>query len=265
MTREAPNPVLPKTTAAAPLPAKPVPSEAGAAGSWHYRSRKRSPGLYWLAILVSVGAHVVVLFGFNRKAKPVRHVVVDDAIAVKLVMPDLKDLEDPVKTTDTDEVPPDAGVPVPTLPDVPTQVDLSTAFVQQIDYNSLLPPPDLSAAKTISIPKNIGRGSRLGEGMANLFNLADLDRAPVPIVQIKPNTPPSLRRAGGSVEVRVAFIVDTQGQVLSPMAIGSTHSDAEDAAVVAISKWKFRPGMKGGRKVNVRMVQPIIFTVGDND
>lgn len=248
------------------LPHLPHRVTARPAATWQYRSKRRSLGIYWLAILVSTGVHVLVLFGFNRKPKPVHATVASEAVEVTIAMPDLKDLEEPEKVNVEDDMaPPDPGVPVPTLPDVPTQVDLSTAFVQQIDYNSLVPPPELSAAQTITIPKNISRGAKIGEGMKNLFNLAELDRAPVPVVQVKPTTPPSLRRVGGTAEVKVAFIVDTEGRVVQPTVLSSTDNDCESSALIAVSKWKFRPGMKGGRKVNTRMMQPIIFTVMEGD
>lgn len=258
MTRELPTLVLPKTGTASMLTRK--------SGDWHYSSQLRSRGLYWLAILASVGFHVVILFGFNRRPAPARHVVEDDTIAVKFIMPDMKDLEEPEKALTDDDPPPDAGLPVPTLPDVPIYVDLSSAFVQPIDYNSLQPPPDLSnAAKTITIPANISRGNRLGEGMKNLFNLADLDRAPAAVVQVKPSVPASLKRLGGEAEVRIAFIVDTEGRVINPTVISSTNSECENPAVIALAKWKFRPGMKAGRRVNTRMMQPIIFNVSSGD
>ena len=219
-----------------------------------------------LALLAAAGLHGFILFGFNRAPRVVKAAPQVEAIAVTLTMPDLKDLEEPDRPLNPDDQPPpDAGIPVPTLPDVPTQVDLSSAFVQPLDLNSLLPQPDFSAAKTISIPTNIARGGRLGEGMRDLFNLADLDRVPEAIVKVPPTVPASLRRLSTTAEVRVAFIVNTLGEVVSPVAVSSTNRDFEDVAVLAISRWKFRPGMKGGRKVNARMMQPMIFTVQEND
>jgi len=34
---------------------------------------------------------------------------------------------------------------------------------------------------------------------------------------------------------------------------------------MAIQKWKFRPGKKGGKAVNTRMSVPLIFNLKDND
>lgn len=256
MTRE-PLTLAPPETRPAPRPSPPR-------GDWKYDSPLRSRKLYAVAVFVATGLHALVLFGFNRHAQPVRHVTEDDAITVKFVMPDLKELEEPDHSADSADTP-EAGSFAPTLPDVPSYVDLPSAFVQQIDYRSLVPQPDLSNAKTITIPAVISRGGRLGEGMKNLFNLADLDRAPVPLVQVKPVMPAALKRQGGSAEVQVAFIVNTEGRVVGPVAISGTDPECENAAVMAVAKWKFRPGIKGGRRVNVRMMQPIIFTVTAED
>ena len=231
----------------------------------HYSAKRRSLLTLWVAIGVSTAFHVVVLFGFNRKAPPQKHVVVDDSIAVVFQMPDLKDLEEPDPVpTEGDEAPVEAGLSVPMLADVPTMVDLSTAFVQEIDYSSLVPQQDLAMASSLTIPTNINRGGKIGEGMGKIFDLKDLDRPPEPTVTIAPVVPVSMRDAGLRVTVAVGFIVDSQGRVVNAYIAQTTDRRLDEAALVAIGKWKFRPGTKGGRKVNVRMMQPFIVTVSDD-
>jgi len=34
--------------------------------------------------------------------------------------------------------------------------------------------------------------------------------------------------------------------------------------MAGVSRWRFRPGMRGGRRVNTRMSVPIIFRVSDD-
>jgi protein TonB len=157
------------------------------------------------------------------------------------------------------------GIAVPTLADVPTQVDLSQAFVQQIDYSTLVPQQDLKAGATITIPTNIGRGSRLGEGMGKIFDLKDLDRSPEPVVKISPTVPATLRQAGAHAEVTVLFVVDAEGKVRNAEIFRSSDRRFDDASLIAIAKWKFRPGIKNGRRVNVRMMQPFLIDVRDED
>jgi protein TonB len=37
----------------------------------------------------------------------------------------------------------------------------------------------------------------------------------------------------------------------------------ERPALEGVVRWKFRPGMKLGRKVNTRVIQPIDFSIND--
>ena len=234
-------------------------------GTWRYRARRRSRVALWGAMAFSAGLHGLLLFGFNFKSAPKRQLVYDEPVAVTLIMPELKDLEPETTPFEGDEEPVAAGVSVPMLADVPSQVDLSNAFVQQIDYSTLVPQQDLSSAKVISIPPIIHRGTKIGEGMGKIFDLKDLDRAPDPIVRIAPVMPVGMRQPGFRAEVTVGFIVDVNGAVVGAYVVRTTERRLEDPALLAISKWKFRPGIKNGRRVNVRMLQPLVFTVREDE
>lgn len=238
-------------------------STPSATGSWQTYASNDGRRLLWIGILFSVGFHVVVLYGFNRHAKVVKITAADDTPAVQLVMPDLKELDDPdpQPTDDPQEV--DAGLTVPMLADVPTQVDLSS-FVQEIDYSSLTPKQDLSAAKALTIPTHISHGGKIGGNLGKIFDLKDLDHNPEPTLQIKPVFPPTLKQAGMEALVTVGFIVTASGDVANPYIMNSTDHRFDDAALIAVSKWKFRAGMKNGRRVNVRVAQPIPFRVTDD-
>jgi RNA polymerase sigma factor (sigma-70 family) len=59
----------------------------------------------------------------------------------------------------------------------------------------------------------------------------------------------------------VDFVVDTNGDVKDARAIRSSQQEFEAAAVQAVSKWKFKPGKKGGRDVLTHMQVPIVFTL----
>jgi protein TonB len=73
-----------------------------------------------------------------------------------------------------------------------------------------------------------------------------------------------MRRAGITGEVLVEFIVDANGDVRNAYAVRSTQREFETAAVQAVSKWKFRPGKRGGKAVNTRMQQPISFSLNED-
>jgi protein TonB len=72
-----------------------------------------------------------------------------------------------------------------------------------------------------------------------------------------------MRREAESATVAVEFIVDVNGRVLDPVVSESTNSGFNDAALAGVSRWKFRAGVKAGRKVNTRMRVPIVFKILD--
>jgi len=128
-----------------------------------------------------------------------------------------------------------------------------------------------------------------------IFDISRLDRTPTPKFQARPQYPAELRTAGIGGEAVVDFVVDAEGAVRNAKAIRSRVGDArnanrsgagdfvvqgtgvpgaevagqaaagpfETAAVEAVSKWKFAPGEKGGRKVNTHLQVPIVFTIGE--
>lgn len=251
----------------APKPGRVTPVTLPASaneGSWRYGHARRSRKLVVTAAVVSISLHAALFFGVRRsKPKPVE--APKPEFTIRLApMPELKDLEElePAPTDDT-APPPDMAALVPMQADLP-QAPQPNDFVQTINLTSLLDAPDLSNLKVSVIPENYLRGGKkLSESIGKIFNLDDLDRHPEPVLQPAPNYPHPLRREGISASVMVEFIVDTEGRVLDPVAIQSTHSGFNDAAVSGVSRWKFKPGIKNGRKVNCRMRVPILFKVGD--
>jgi RNA polymerase sigma factor (sigma-70 family) len=133
-----------------------------------------------------------------------------------------------------------------------------------------------------------------------IFEPSKLDRLPRPIAQARPQYPFELRRAGIGGEAVVDFVVNERGEVVSARAIRSALGGApattdvvkldpftvagnaanaasaatglpvadmtkliEDAAVAAVSQWKFAPGQKGGRPVGTHMQVPIVFALSN--
>ena len=96
--------------------------------------------------------------------------------------------------------------------------------------------------------------------VGELLDVANLNQLPAPIVQTQPDYPYNLRRAGITGAVEVGFIVDTEGRVRDPWVMRSTNPGFERAAVHAVSTWKFQPGRRDGRPVNVRMSVTIDFS-----
>jgi protein TonB len=234
-------------------------------GSFHYNGVPPPSKFSWLAIIVSVGFHSVVLLGFNNHTQVKKVVQKEEVVEQMLMMPDLKDEEDEKpKELNDEEVMEAPSVSVPMLADIPTLVPVNSTFVQQLDLTIPL-KADPSAGKLVAIPTNIQRGRPDDSGIKNLFNISELDRAPEPIVQTNPEYPFELKREGAEARVRVGFIVDSSGKVIMPYIVSSTNRGFERAALDAVMKWKFRPGMKNGRKVNTRVEQPMDFKVTEDN
>ena len=106
------------------------------------------------------------------------------------------------------------------------------------------------------------RDPNMFRGM-KVFDISMLDQTPVPKFQARPQYPFEMRRAGIAGEVVVDFIVDTNGDVQNAYALRSSQREFEAAAVAAVSKWKFKPGRKGGRDVPTHMQVPIVFTLNE--
>lgn len=178
-------------------------------------------------------------------------VVVEEEPTIELMpMPEL-DIEEPEVIPDDQDPAEIIEFAPPTQTDVP-QIPTPDSFVQPLQP----PPPEglKPVAGVISIPQN--RVSGLGKGI-EVFDINTLDQRPVPRVQIQPQYPFEMRRAGIEGEVVVEFIVDTNGDVRNPFVVRSTQREFEAAAIQAVSKWKFRPGRRGGRDVNTSRVQQL--------
>jgi TonB family protein len=94
-----------------------------------------------------------------------------------------------------------------------------------------------------------------------VFDISKLDQTPLPRFQARPQYPFEMRRAGISGEVVVDFVVDANGEVQNAYAVRSSRKEFEAAAVQAVSKWKFKPGRKGGRDVATHLQVPIVFSL----
>lgn len=262
MTTSVPVPFTPAEPTRRGERPPPPPPRVSLAGSWRYDNRSRSRSIVILAALVSAGLHAGVLFGV-RPSKTKRVAVKEKPPMVMLLsMPKIEELEEPETVNNESQKPTDTATLVPMQADLP-QIPRPNEFVQPINFTSLMDKPDLSNLNISVIPDNYRGGRQLVENIGKIFNLSDLDRTPEPVLQGAPLYPIAMKREGASGTVKVEFIVDTDGKVLNARPVESTHQGFEDAAVAAVSKWKFRAGVKAGRKVNTRMAVPIIFTLED--
>lgn len=207
-----------------------------------------------IGIVVSLALHATFLGAFNRKPPPPPKVVQEEEAVVQFEMPPLEE-EPEEKVEDLSEEVVENIMAPPSLVDLPSVVTVDS-FTQPIQPP---PPPGFTAAKgAITIPVT-KPGANFGKGISNLFNIGDLDQQPVARVRQAPTYPYDMRRAGINGTVVVEFIINTDGDVIQTQIVRSSHREFEMPALQAVQKWKFKPGRKGGRVVNVRASQLLEF------
>jgi TonB family protein len=234
-------------------------------GSYGYDSGPSSRKFLVVGAIISATFHAVVFFGINPPKKKPAPAQPDHTITLNLEFAEIKELEEeePLPSDTPGELP-EPGELVPMQADT-LQIPQPTDFVQELDFASLIEQPQMNTSNLTAIPDHISRGGKIGEGIGKIFNLADLDRQPVPVLQPVPQVPVSLKQEGVTATVQVQFVVAADGRVLNPFVTESTDHRFDDAAVMGVSKWKFKPGIKSGRKVNTRMLVPIVFKVTGRD
>jgi TonB family protein len=118
------------------------------------------------------------------------------------------------------------------------------------------------APVVVSPPVSAGEAlppTRRAPGKLDFFELNQVDQRPTAVYQAKAVYPQALYRAGISGQVSVGFIVDPTGSVQNASVVNSTHQDFNAAALAAVDKWKFKPGMKNGQPVRTRLEVTIVF------
>jgi protein TonB len=92
----------------------------------------------------------------------------------------------------------------------------------------------------------------------------ELDKFPVPIGGIEAMIknvayPVSAKEAGIEGKVLIKTIIDEKGNVVETEILESVNADCDKAAMDAIKKTKFTPGIKDNKPVKAEVVIPIMF------
>ena len=82
---------------------------------------------------------------------------------------------------------------------------------------------------------------------------------PVAIVQALPGYPEQLAALGIEGKATVEFVVQPDGTVQMANALAQTEGQFGAAAVDCVKQWKFRPALRDGVPVGIRMSVPIVF------
>jgi len=160
-------------------------------------------------------------------------------------------------------MPPALAQPKPVLPVLPT----ITAPAPQIVADNYGDP--LSKALNSGGPGANGLGSGTGGGLGSgngngygpgsgggtgggVFRIGGDVSQPVPIYKIEPEYSEEARKAKYSGTVLLSVVIDKDGltrdiHVIRPLGLG-----LDEKAIEAVTKWRFRPAMKGGHAVAVQ-------------
>lgn len=226
--------------------------------SVHYRCPRGRK--FWLAVAAVISAGLHGLLGFGERwwggtsPVPVHTIEAVQLIEIAMPPPPEPEVEDAVETLgDASEK---AGVAPPQLADAPSAK--VSAFTQPLAPPA---PAGLAVGKGLSSIPVGSVGSGLGKGMGTIFDVKNLDQAPVLKVAVPPDFPYEMRRQAKAGMVDVEYVIDAEGVVVLVRVLGSTHEAFEQPAINAVRKWKYRPGKKGGRAVNTRVQQTIRFNL----
>ena len=96
-----------------------------------------------------------------------------------------------------------------------------------------------------------------------VLDLSELDQMPVAKLRVIPVYPGGAKAKGTQGTVVVGLVLDEHGNVGEMMIVSSTDHVFDQATIDAVRQWKFSPGLKGGKPVNVRMSVPIVFSIDE--
>ncbi len=145
--------------------------------------------------------------------------------------------------------------------------DLRLAY--GLSKEGFAPLTDEDAAATLNaLPWEEIRGASIdpGRSLADLsasIDPAAFDRAPAVTAQSAPAYPRAARKWDFQGTVNVVAEVDDAGRVTDAFVLQSNAAhELNVAALVAVMKWTFTPGMKEGRPASGGVVVPIRFDLG---
>lgn len=95
----------------------------------------------------------------------------------------------------------------------------------------------------------LGEGGGIGGGV---FRVGGGVSAPAVIFKIDPEYSEEARKAKYSGSVLLSVIVDSEGMARDIHIVKSLGMGLDQKAMEAVQKWRFKPGKKDGRPVNVR-------------
>ncbi len=101
----------------------------------------------------------------------------------------------------------------------------------------------------------------LSDHELKIYAKAEVTQPPVVVQTIAPTYPLNLLKRGPKGEATIEWVVDEKGRIQAVRIISSTKVEFGYAAAHAVSQWRFKPGLKDGQSVSVRMGMSFEFQV----
>lgn len=96
--------------------------------------------------------------------------------------------------------------------------------------------------------------------MDRVVGMNELEQKPEIISAPSPQIPARLTQLGGRVELEL--VVTREGTTREIKIVQTPNPEVAKLCIAAASEWKFRPGLIGGKPVNVRVVVPFLIGGG---
>ncbi|MFT3831148.1 MAG: TonB family protein [Opitutaceae bacterium] len=222
---------------------------------------------FFYGISVSALLHVAVFYGFPENSTPIAPSVepkTPGTVAEVLFAPeDEPELPKPEEKTDEPEKnEPESSETGETRATIGESfrefsANAITVHVDRI-APAVMPNPN---SNNWTVPRTPFSGKKAVRN--DFVPLKDLDNKPEAVNRIAPIYPPEAKRLGYSGTVLLRFIVDSRGAVSEVEVVRSDFNELNRAAVDAMVRWKFRPGMKNGRRMTTRMEMPMVFSLSN--
>jgi periplasmic protein TonB len=157
--------------------------------------------------------------------------------------------------------------PAPALPGAPfvPPVDFRRRPEIRLDF-PLSPPPSVLGILGDRQTHAGDPGIAFGGGASpadSAFSTGDVDRLPELTGEVLPRYPSSLQRSGLSGVVELEYVISAAGRVDSTTvrALISSHPEFVRSAIDALLQARFKPALRAGRPVPVRVQQKFRFVV----
>lgn len=186
------------------------------------------------------------------------NITFEQSMEFDIVEQQIVEIEEIIQTEIVEAPPPPPRPPAPiSVPDDVIMDDNLIDFDAFLDFDDALaglpapPPPPAEAEDENEIFVIVEQMPELIGGMAEL--------------QRQIVYPEIARRAGIQGRVVVQFIIDEQGYVRNPFVVRSAGGGLDEAAIEAVQKIRFTPGMQRGRPVKVQYTLPVQFRLTQAD